>query len=166
MSIIKHDITYRIEILILSLFYKFADLPDINYCLLGLEYADCIPCKAVKTTTTPQKIKIKGCPGYDIKLYLLITLQIWGVWSISSLLLLPGPLSPGMVVLSMNMKYSNLKRMIFKRIYLTHRYYHSGSEWNWKYWAWRGTSHSSDLQKWSRTTRYSLARTRILIFQF
>ena len=56
---------------------------------------------------------------------------------------------------------SNQIQIIFKQIYLTHRwdpirYYHSRSEWTWEWWQWRGTPHSPVCQNWSLTIRCSL----------
>ena len=39
----------------------------------------------------------KGFPWYDTKLHLMVGFQFWRVWSTPSLLLVPGPLLPGVV---------------------------------------------------------------------
>ena len=56
-----------------------------------------------------------------------------------------------------------------KQFYLTHRWdpikcFHSGSEWTWEQWQWRGTLHSLKLQTyWSLTIRLFNVVSRILV---
>ena len=50
--------------------------------------------------------------------------------------------------------------IIFKLIYLTHRWdlnrgYHSGSEWTWESWQWRNSTLFPYLQNWSRCSLVS-----------
>ena len=62
----------------------------------GLEYADCVPCRWVRWSPTPKKMRVGlKC---DIKLYLMVRFEIWWVWNTPSLSLLPGPLWSKMVV--------------------------------------------------------------------
>ena len=59
----------------------------------AVEYADCI-------STEGQNPHFK-CPGYDIKLQLMVrlsVLELWEMWSTSSLLLLQGSHWPGVVI--------------------------------------------------------------------
>ena len=43
------------------------------------------------------------------------------------------------------------------------RCYHSGSEWTWEQWQWRGTWHSPNLQGWHLTIRWFSVISRTLI---
>ena len=67
-------------------------------CWQGLEYADCIPCREI---WLPPSRKKRCCSWYDTELHLIGSLEIWGMWSIPSLPLLPGPLWSPVKVLSM-----------------------------------------------------------------
>ena len=106
------EITIKMETIVRkSLMIKKIESP----CPLptgAVEYTDCTLCRGVRPP--PNK-----CPGYDIKQCdreFLVMLGLWGMWSTSSLSLLPGPLWPGMVQFTIPSARAGYDtRSIFKR---------------------------------------------------
>ena len=99
-------------------------------CQQGLEYTDCSPLQKCKN---PPQQKIEHS-WYDTKLHLMVTIQIWKVWSALSLLLLQDSLWSGVVVpvripfmCQIDLFKNNLYLIgIFKAILLyTHMLYHN-----------------------------------------
>ena len=69
----------------------------VSACQWSLEYADCIICRKIKLFPP---LENSGCPIYDTKLYLVVTLHFWSLECrlTLSLPLITGPLLPKVVV--------------------------------------------------------------------
>ena len=74
----------------------YTNLDGLIICQLSLTHL----CRVV--------ISSPRCPGYDIKVNLMVRIQFWGVWSISSLSSLLGPILSRVVLLSSTIPFLNL----------------------------------------------------------